>query len=434
MEAAPCGMQYPLKTVAMGIRMVVFGLASLRGTQRALASFAGWFKGGVPCHVAIQNWIMRFGLYRLGRPVAKRADWVYVLDHTIEFGTKQCLLVLGTTLEAFRANQCRLRHRDMTVLAISVVESATGESVRRTLRQVQRKTGTPVQVLSDGGHNIQRGITDFRSSFPGVRCTYDVTHQAALLLKRHLAQDGQWQSFVEAFCETKRALVHTALVHLAPPKPRIKARWLNLDIHVTWAEKILRLDRRGWSRKARETYQCRLAWLARFKQPLKEWRAMLGLVQALKGEVVANGLSSLTTANYLEAIADIDIGTPRLAAMKGEILEYLREECAGLGKDPMPGCSDIIESVFGKYKRFSERTPMKEIGKALLTIPVLVKEPDPKEVKEAMETVSTNDVKRWIGKNIGDSLLARRRKAFRYEKHKKLVKLYPVKCSKAASF
>jgi hypothetical protein len=427
-------MQYPLKTVAMGIRMVVFGLTSLRGTQRALASFAGWFKGGVPCHVAIQNWIMRFGLHRLGRPVAKRADWVYVLDHTIEFGTKQCLLVLGTTLEAFRANRCRLRHRDMTVLAISVVESATGESVRRTLRQVQRKTGTPVQILSDGGPNIRRGTVDFSSSFPGVRCTYDATHQAALILKRHLAQDGQWQSFVEAFCETKRALVHTSLVHLAPPKPRTKARWLNLDIHVAWAEKILRMDRRGWSGKARETYRRRLAWLTRFERPLKEWRAMLGLVQALKREVVANGLSSLTTANYLAAVAAIDVGTPRLAAMKGEVLEYLREECAGLGESPMPGCSDIIESVFGKYKRFSERTPMKEIGKALLTIPVLVKEPDPEEVKEAMESVSTNDVRRWIGKNLGDSLLARRKRAFSLNKQRMMVKFYPDKCLKVASF
>jgi hypothetical protein len=35
------------------------------------------------------------------------------------------------------------------------------------------------------------------------------------------------------------------------------------------------------------------------------------------------------------------------------------------------GTSDIIESVFGKYKSFAAKTPIRDIGKTILTIPVL---------------------------------------------------------------
>ncbi len=64
------------------------------------------------------------------------------------------------------------------------------------------------------------------------------------------------------------------------------------------------------------------------------------------------------------------------------------------------GTSDIIESIFGKYKIFSEKTPMIEIGKAILTIPVLVSKVLLTEVKEAMESVSNRDLSKSTKNNL----------------------------------
>ena len=88
----------------------MFGLLSLRGTGRALELFSAWFDGGVPCHVVVQNWIMRLGIYRLRKPPEKRKDWIFILDHTIDYGTKKCLVVLGVTAEEFVKKKCRLSH------------------------------------------------------------------------------------------------------------------------------------------------------------------------------------------------------------------------------------------------------------------------------------------------------------------------------------
>ena len=108
-------------------------------------------------------------------------------------------------------------------------------------------------------------------------------------------------------------------------------------------------------------------------------------------------------------------------------------ECAEIS-GIYPGCSDIIESVLGKYKTFSGKSPMKEVGKAVLTMPVFTSNIDLEEVKMAMESVSTEDVKKWLDKNIGESLFSKRKKAFSLKKSKKPVKIFPVILQKVAGF
>lgn len=420
----------------MSIRLVVFGLVSLRGAEYVLGMFNSCFKGGTPCHVVIQNWVLRFGLYKLQQIPEKRSDWVYILDHTIEFGTKKCLVVLGIPLARFRELKCKIQHCDMEVLGISIAGKATAVSVTEVLGKIALLTGIPVQILSDKGANIKRGISDFiaeRMESYIIRQTYDVTHRAALILKKHLKDDETWKSFVDSACKTKRSLVHTALAYLAPPKPRDKARWLNLDAYVDWAEKILLLKTADLRKKEREKYKNTLKWIRKFKRNITEWRTILDMLDVLKKEVKSNGFNPDTKTHFEENISNMNLNTQRLLQIKSEIIEYIDEECKDID-GVYPGCSDIIESVLGKYKNFSGKSPMKEVGKAVLTMPVFTSNVDFREVKEAMETVSANDLQQWLDKNLGESLFSRRKKVFSLKKIKSSVKKLPDKLKKAAGF
>ncbi len=49
------------------------------------------------------------------------------------------------------------------------------------------------------------------------------------------------------------------------------------------------------------------------------------------------------------------------------------------------GCSDIIESIFSKYKEFSKKSPLREFREMILTIPIFTQPIDHEIVKEAME-------------------------------------------------
>lgn len=393
--------------------MVMVGLSSLRGATRCFQLISEFFNGGSPCHVVIQNWIMRLGFHKLLKPVERREDWIYLLDHTIDFGVKKCLVVLGVPLERFRQNQCKLRHHDMEVLAIAIHENATAASVQKILETVSSTTGVPAQIVSDNGSNIKRGVEDFLKEKSETKYTYDITHKAGILLKHHLANDANWNLLVNKTCETKRSLLHTILGFLAPPKPSDKSRWLNLDSYLNWAEKVLCFGEVNMECIEREKYDSKLAWLHDFKPYLKEWRTMLDMLNAAKDEVKTNGLRRESAKRFNKSISGLNTRTMRLQQLKSEIVEYLNKEGGGID-DPKPwlGCSDIIESIFGKYKNFSAKTPMKEVGRTVLTMPVFTSKLSLEEVKMAMENVSTQDVDNWLDQNIGDTLFAKRKRAY----------------------
>ena len=394
------------------------------------ALFSGALKNGLPCWTVIQNWILRFGLYKLQRPLPRRDDWVLVVDHTIEFGAKSCLVVLATSLETFRKRGCQLRHRDMEAAAIKVGNCSSAEQIADVLKELKNSMGTPAQIVGDDARNLKAGIRKFNDWLekerPGTSAirTYDVTHKAAILLKHLLEDDDDWKAFNTKIAETKRKVVHTRFAAYAPNKPRDKARWLNLDTHLTWAESILnRRARRGhpteeereWRKEFNELY----GWVAQYKRQIAQWRLWLDVLDVAKSEVKRNGLRKNTAKNFQKRVAAIKSKRTSVRQLKRALVHFFKEEAERFQDDkPWLGTSDVIESVFGKYKVFSAKTPMKEVGKAILTIPVLTSAVSATEVKRAMETVSDKALRNWIGENLGESLFAKRRKAFSPRKQK----------------
>lgn len=130
--------------------------------------------------------------------------------------------------------------------------------------------------------------------------------------------------------------------------------------------------------------------------------------------------------------------TKRLRTLKKEIMDYIEVETASIGDDQiLLGSSDIIESVFGRYKGFSGKTPMKEVGRAVLGIPVFTGKFEAAEVKTAMESVSAKDVDDWLRQNIGESFFSKRKRVFSFKKpnlENSSVKLFPEILKKVASF
>ncbi len=435
LSSSPCGFHFPLQTIIYAIRLVMFGLLSLRGVSYSLSLFNKFFNGGTPCHVVIQDWILRLGLYKLRKLPEKRNDWVYILDYTIEFGVKKCLVVLGIPLEKIRKFGCKIRHCDVEVLGIDIVEKATAKSVSKCLQKISSVTGMPVQIVSDNGSNIKKGITDFIKNVGehSIFQTYDVTHKVGLILKHYLSNDDRWQLFVKLISETKRKLVHTCMVKLAPPKPKDKARWLNIEEYVKWAEKVIREGMDSLSKQEKEKFIETLAWVKDFEEDMIEWRTILDLINILKTELKENGFSEKTKKNFEANIANLNLHTIRLKNIKNDMLNYIEqqtEEMLGI----FLACSDIIESILGKYKIFSGKSPMKEVGKTVLTIPAFTGELTAEDVKEALQTISHKDVQDWIQSNIGESLFSRRKTLSKPKCTKNSVKNISENLQKAVDF
>lgn len=420
-DTRPRHFTYTISTIRFAILMVIFGFNSLRGSAMNFKIFARVLRKGLPRWTTIQNWILRFGLYILLQPLPKRKDWIWIIDHTINFGTKKCFVVLAVTHEKFKNNNCQLTHKDMEVAVIDIQEKTSGKNIAGILRDLRKDIGTPLQIVSDNGSALKKGVEIFKKTATKTFITYDITHKVSNELRKILTNNRRWNEFINKIAETKRKSIYSEMAYLSPPKPRDKSRWLNLDFNIKWAEAIIENTptvRPGRTKKSDQKFRELFGWLDEFKEDIHGWRLLLDVLNEAQKEVKLHGLSKETKAHFIKRMEKIENGNERVENLKLEIMRYFDAETARMKENTvLLGTSDIIESVFGSFKIFSGKTPMKEINKSVLTIPILTSEVTHEEVKKAMEEISHATVTEWLKNNIGETLFAKRRKAlFKKEK------------------
>ena len=89
------------------------------------------------------------------------------------------------------------------------------------------------------GSDLLLGVKEYcKSNNEQTVELYDVCHMVALELKKLLMNDPDWAVFSSRAAETD-SFICTREVHLAPPNQRRKGRYMNVDILIGWANKIL---------------------------------------------------------------------------------------------------------------------------------------------------------------------------------------------------
>ena len=112
----------------------------------------------------------------------------------------------------------------------------------------------------------------------------------ALELKKLLHEDSDWSAFSIRAAETKRLLYSTSGVGFAPPNQRRKDRYMNVDILIGWAKRILeeRVKNAVWDKRG---------GVGRLIL------SMASRVGEISEDLIKNGLESLTVQgvrNWLE--------------------------------------------------------------------------------------------------------------------------------------
>lgn len=411
-------MHYSLLTIIIAIKIIIFSRTSLRGSNYIFSLFEPYMNTGTPSYITTQMWVLKYGLYLLNNKKEKRDDWILILDHTIEFGKKKCLVIIGIPREKLLNNKMKIKHKDFTVLDIDITEKADFESVKSRVEKLEQEIGTPIQFVCDGGSNLQKGLREFIEARDKQQIikTYDVTHKASIILKSFLETNERWLEFSSKVTETKSSVLHTIIAFMVPPKPKEKSRWLNIEPFVKWAENALLQSEEEMNEEAKEKYNSKILWIKEFKNDMQEWRMMIDMLNIMMFEIKNEGLSKKTANNIITQVDSLNLESNNLTIMRSKIIEFVTKETKELD-GAFLGCSDIIESIFGRYKKFSSKTPMKEVGKALLTIPIFTSDVEPNEVKLAMESITENDIKVWLNKNIGSSLISKRKKFYSLKKN-----------------
>jgi len=471
---------HSLEVMQLSLQLYLHASFGCRGVSGVLRLLAGYLPLGVPASTTVLNWCYRLGLAVLQRPLPRRDDWMFVVDLTVALGELKCLVVLGMPVARLAESGYSPRHRDMTVLAVAVTASSTGVWVAAVLEQVATRTGVPVQIVADHGSDVRKGIALFRQQAPRCVETYDISHAIAAHLKAHWRDDGHWQGFLQQAGATLSHFQQTDLALLLPPRQRSKARYMAIDAHIDWAQRLIDYHDRGdfsaigrpcvfsadawarlratWGRRRvdplraliGQRYETRAAlcealqaagataldeldetfwrladrgyarfleafdWVLSYRQLLPAWTQTIAVSKTIQTVLKTQGLSRATPAAVRAAlVAQGPLAAP-VAEFQRRLLQHVEHEAAKLPDDATwLASSDIIESVFGQYKTFTARGPLKEVGRLVLLIPAFLSELTAPVIREAMASVRTIDVEQWVDTHLGPSMLARRRRALR---------------------
>ena len=148
-------------------------------------------------------------------------------------------MILGIRLPDLPMPERFLSPDDLVLIDLVPMETSTREDVAARLEDAVARTSVPRVIVDDHGVDLNGGVQIFQQSHPETVEIYDAKHKAACLLKSRLEKNPSWMAFCTKVGQARCAIQQTELGALAPPGSKPKARFMNLEGQLNWADKIL---------------------------------------------------------------------------------------------------------------------------------------------------------------------------------------------------
>ena len=384
--------------------------SSLRGAAAAMAQFVrhGFASLDVPSFSTIRSWLLRVGHYALTRALDQSTAWVWLVDHTIQIGTQKILVILGCPMDQVPFGQRALQLCDLQLVALVPMEKSNAALVEAELEQAVERTGRPRLIVSDQGSDLKKGISDFQDWYPRTAYVPDVAHYGATLLEHAWDDQSRWQQFIKELQSTSAKVRQTKSAYLLAPRMRAKARFMNVQVQLRFARRVLKLLQREVPHpKATEYY----GWLKDYQEDLAVWEREHGLVQTTIELVRVQGLHAGTGPLLEQAWGEIDTrdSTIRIAE---RLRAYVTTYQPTAKDERFVASTEVLESSFGKLKRIERQQSQDGMTGLVLALGTMVGQSTDADLKEALETTPQKKVDNWVGRVLGQSMQWFRRQFF----------------------
>ncbi|XHR81509.1 MAG: hypothetical protein ACFKPT_25385 [Gloeotrichia echinulata GP01] len=111
----------------------------------------------------------------------------------------------------------------------------------------------------------------------------------------------------------------------------------------------------------------KFGWLKDYQEEIFIWGQMVLMTRTLETQLKQNGINQESMAEF--ELNEFSLFDDKTLAFQQNILEYITTEIEKIPEGrTILATSDIIESIFGKYKYFSSRCPLKQMGQMILSI------------------------------------------------------------------
>lgn len=367
-----------------------------RGISSAMQVLHQEEKNRLPCHEICIQWDLKIGLYKLNRPKQVSANWIWIVDHVIAEGATKCFAVVGIRSDILhQRNDWTLSLQDLEPFGLIPMHRSTGEEVSKALYNISKKTGViPRSILSDRGSDLCLGIREYQKmTGNNIVALYDVCHKIAREYEKLFSNDQDWSEFKEKANYSKKQLHCTSDVSFAPPAQRKKARFLNVDIIIDWALKILNYNG-SWDNK---TYE-KLKWVYSYEKQIMIWHQWVEIGKYVRDQLRISGFGFNTEKILSQRLSSLPMveSAQQLAC---NLIDFVSQESNKLAVgERVPGTTEVIESLFGYFKQVKNGMWDSNggVGRLILTMASRVGELTSELVQQALNDIRQRDLCEWL--------------------------------------
>jgi hypothetical protein len=409
------GYRYSIEEVFLSTKCALDGATGFRPVARIL-SILGEKINFSPAFSTIRDWTLKIGLHKLQMPKTGE-EYTYIIDTSIQMSSTKLLVILGVPnkviVDKFNSgSEINPSHEDVEIIVLKPLESSTGEVVRDCLLEAEEKTGTPISIISDQGGDMTRGVRLFNEMGRNVTHHYDFIHKIDLVVKKEMKRSYTWLKINKDKEDSTQKLKLTSYAHLIPPKRRQKGRMLAELKTIKWCKSIIGYINRG--NHPIDLVQ-KIDWVTKHKRYVNECSEIVSISESAIKSVRENGYYRGMTESFKRQWSSISM-SKRAFSFYSKVIDkmYEEEEKTPKGKRFL-GSSEVIESIFGKFKYLEKSYSGQGFTSLILGLSAMVGEMSKSIVGMAMENVSTQNIRDWVSTNLGVSFLSRKRQDLKQE-------------------
>ena len=369
-----------------------------------------------PSHVTIRNWTLKIGYYELFHQKEKAGDWIILLDHSIQFGREKIFVVLGIRESEFLKLKRPLQYIDLKTLLIVNKCSWNGKLVETELKKLEATIGKIKYAVGDYGSDLRKGLVLSETTH-----IHDLSHLIALTVEKLYKTDDRFIEFKGKMSYMRNKFVQTDIAAIVPPKGRKKSEYQSFDKIIKWGNAVLILVdnklndpeqikylQEYFETKTLDRIKTELSWISNYSELITELSEIDHSIKKAEKELKHNGLSKISFEKCMKILEKLESNNGK--KIKEALFLKINQQIQLLpNTDTILFSSDILESIFGKYKNRVSENPMASITCLMLIIAAFTSNLSEDSVKQSIENVKIADIKKWSQENIGVSLFEKRK-------------------------
>jgi hypothetical protein len=309
-----------------------------------------------------------------------------------------------------------LQYTDLSTLQLTTKNSWNGQLVADELTKLEASIGKIKYAVGDYGSDLRKGLALL--SIPHV---HDLSHLIALQTENLFENDKRFIGFKNEMSVMRNKFTQTDIAAIVPPKGRKKSEYQSFDKIIKWGNAALNLVnnkledpeqikylQQYFETKTLDRITMELSWICKYSKLIAELTQINNSIKAVETELKQNGLSKMNFKKCEKILQKLKSKNGK--KFKKLLLPKIKQQIELLPNTNTILCSsDILESVFGKYKNRVSDNPMASITSSMLMIAAFTCNLKEENVIQSIEKVKQKDIKKWSNENVPMSLFKKRK-------------------------